>query len=141
MDRPSEKVLAAALIGALALAMGTVLPHSGARAAMGTEPIDMFTPNLACGPAETLVGTGAAGLLARVRVDATSTAPRLREAKGRTAGRRGARKAPRVANKAPKIEAEPRAVVLRSFYTCNSASDPNVAAGSGWRLVGPLRQS
>jgi hypothetical protein len=128
-------VPAGMLLGAAALAVGLILPHSAPRAAMPTDGVSLFTPGLGCGPTETQVGT--VGLLARVRAEA---APVER--------RRGARPASRPsilplrAKKAPvQVEQEPRAAILRSFYTCDAPRSPNLTEGTGWRLVGPLRQS
>lgn len=148
MDRASQKVPAGALVGTVLLAMGMALPHTAARASMQMDGVSLLTPGLGCGPAETLVGIGAPGLLARVRAEAAGAPLRRREAsKARSSGRRDPRKAvrpsavaPRSAKQAPQTEQEPRATVLRSFYTCSTASTPNFAEGTGWRLVGPLRQ-
>ncbi len=149
MDRASQKLPAGALVGAVLLAVGAALPHSAARASAAADGVGLLTPGVGCGPAETLVGAGAPGLLARVRADAAAVAPRrLREAAppGRPGARAKARlpavaAAPRSVKKAPQAEQESRTPVLRSFYTCNAASAPNLAEGTGWRLVGPLRHS
>jgi len=131
MDRASQSVPAGALVGAVVLALGVVLPHSAARASSNMHEFGLLTQGLGCGPTETPVGADVPGLLARVRADA---------AKARPAERHGAGKAPRPAAKAPQAEQETRAAVLRTFYTCQAASAPNPAEGTGWRLVGPLRQ-
>lgn len=149
MDRASEKVPAGALLGAVVLAVGLVLPHSAPRASTPAEGLGLFTPGLGCGPTETPVGVGADGLLTRVQADGAGTSRRREAGKARPAtGRQGARKAarplaapPRSAGKAPRTEGEPRATVLRSFYTCDAAPASNLAEGTGWRLVGPLRHS
>ena len=147
MDRATERVQAGTLLGAAVLAVGMVLPLSAPRASAPTDGASLFTPGLGCGPAETQVGTG--DLLARVRADAAIPARRRETAKTRPQQPRGARQAarrpsaplPRSAAKAPQVEQEPRAAVLRSFYTCNATPLPNLTEGTGWRLVGPLRQS
>ena len=148
MDRASQMLPAGALVGTVLLAMGMALPHSAARASMPTDTVSLLTPGFGCGPAETLVGTGAPGLLARVRAEAAGAQPHRREAaKARSTGRLDSRKAmrpsaaaPRSARRAPRTEQEPRAAVLLSFYACSVAPTPNFAEGTGWRLVGPLRQ-
>lgn len=148
MDCASQKVFTGALAGTVLLAIGMVLPQSAARASTPTDAVSLLTPGLGCGPAETLVGTGAASLLARVRAEAAGTPPHRREAaKARSTGRLGSKKAvrpsagaPRSVKRAPQAEQEPRAAVLLTFYACSAASTPNFAAGTGWRLVGPLRQ-
>ena len=153
MGRASERVQTGALLGAAVLAVGMVLPLSDASASAPADGVGLLTLGSACGPAETLVGTG--GLFARVRADADAPAAASRrrgmgaaKARGaqqpRAATRQAARRpsAPlsRSGPKAPRFgEQEPRAAVLRSFYTCNAT--PNFAEGTGWRLVGPLRQS
>jgi hypothetical protein len=148
MDRASEKASAGALLGLAVLAMGLVLPHSASRASTPADGLSLLAPGMGCGPAETLVGAGAGALLTRVRADASGNPARRRDAaRARPAGPQGARKAvrppavARSARKAPQPAEEPRAAVLRSFYTCNAAAMPNLAEGTGWRLVGPLRQS
>lgn len=148
MDRASQKVPAGALVGAVLLAMGAALPHSAARASMATDGAGLLVSGLGCGPAETLVGSGVPGLLARVRTE--TVAPSLRRgtsAKARPVERLAQRKparpsaaAPRSAGKAPQADRGQHLAVLRSFYTCNAASAPNLAEGTGWRLVGPLRR-
>ena len=146
MDRASDKLATGTLLGAAVLAMGVALPHSAPRAATQAEGMNLFASSLACGPAETLVGAATGSFLFRVRADAS--ARRHEAAKARFAGRQGTRKAPRSsapapqsAGKAPRTDDEPNAAVLRSFYTCNAATVPNLAEGTGWRLVGPLRHS
>lgn len=149
MDRALRKLPAGALIGTVLLAMGTVFPHSASQASMQADGGGLFSAGMGCGPAETLVGTGAARLLARIRADNAGSAPHRRKAvEARTARRleasRTLRSMPatrRFAGKVPRAEQEPRSAVLRSFYTCNAASAPNPAAGTGWRLVGPMRRS
>ncbi|MBD0275172.1 MAG: hypothetical protein ICV73_25010 [Acetobacteraceae bacterium] len=137
MDRASERVQAGALLGAAVLAVGTVLPLSAPAASASADALGLFAPGSACGPSETLVGTG--GLLARIRADASSPR-RLGAARGRPRGAQGSA-ATRRRPGAPQVEPEPRAAALRSFYTCNAAPIPNFAEGTGWRLVGPLRHS
>jgi hypothetical protein len=147
MDRASKRSSGGVVLGAVVLAIGTILPHSAPRASTPTDGVSMFTPGLGCGPAETLVGTG--GLLARVRADLAVPQSRRGVAKARPSARQGARQqaarpsisAPRSERKALQAEQEPRAAVLRSFYTCDAAPLPNLTEGTGWRLVGPLRQS
>ena len=146
MDRASERVSAVSVLGAAALSVIAVLPLSGARASTSAGGGSLFSPGLGCGPAETSVDSG--GLLARVRADAA--APQHRRGAGAAlgAGRRGAQKpaplpaSPRSAQKAPAAEPEPRAAVLRSFYTCESGwPAEDLTQGTGWRLVGPLRRA
>jgi hypothetical protein len=138
MDRASERVQAGVLLGAAVLAVGMVLPFHAADASAPADGIGLFAPGLGCDPAETLVGTG--GLLARVRAEAGAPAARRREAgKARSQQPRGGRHAARRPTAPRTAEQEPRAAILRSFYTCNAA--PNFTEGTGWRLVGPLRQS
>lgn len=143
MDRASKRLSGGVVLGAVVLAIGTILPHSAPRASTPTDGVSMFTPGLGCGPAETLVGTG--GLLARVRADLAVPQPRRGVAKARQGARQQAARpstsAPRSERKALQAEQEPRAAVLRSFYTCDAAPLPNLTEGTGWRLVGPLRQS
>lgn len=136
MDRASERVQAGALLGAAVLAVGMALPLSGAGASTPADSGGSFAPGLACHPAETLVG--ASGLLSRVRADAPGAARRRDAARARPQHRGSLQTARRPSP--PRFgEQDPRAAVLRSFYTCNAA--PNLAEGTGWRLVGPLRQS
>jgi len=139
-------VPAGILLGAAVLAMGLVVPHSAPRAAAAGDGSSLFTPGLGCGPTETQVGT--IGLLARVRAETVASTRRGPVAKARSPERQGARQAgrrsasPAYARKAPaQTEQEPRAAVLRSFYTCDAPQAPNLTEGTGWRLVGPLRQS
>jgi hypothetical protein len=148
MDRTPQKVPAGAFVGAVLLAAGMALSPAAARAYAPADGAGLFSPGLGCGPAETLVGTGAPGLLARVRAEAAGASPRRGgAAKARSAERHALRKsarppttAPRSARNAPQqAEQETRPAVLRSFYTCNAALAPNLAEGTGWRLVGPLR--
>ncbi len=138
MDRASERVQAGALLGAAVLAVVMALPFSAASASASADGIGLFTPGLGCHPAETLVGT--ASLLSRVRADAGPSQARRRDAaRARPAQPRAGRQAARRSPAPRTAEQEPRPAVLRSFYTCNAA--PNLAEGTGWRLVGPLRQS
>ena len=144
MERTSKKVPAGALVAAVLLAAGAALPHSAARASMTADGVGLLASGLGCGPAETLVGNGTPGLLARVRTEAAGVSPRQgRPVEARLAERRTSRKppvaAPRSAKKAPRLDSDPRPAVLRSFYTCNAAAAPNLAESTGWRLVGPLR--
>ncbi len=148
MGRASEGLQTGTLLGAAVLAVGMALPFSAADASTSTDSIGLLTPGLGCGPTETQVGTH--GLLARVRADAGAVASRRRDAaKARLQQQRGSRQAarrpstplPRSGAKAPQAEQEPRAVVLRSFYTCNATPLQNFTEGTGWRLVGPLRRS
>lgn len=152
MGRASERVKAGAFLGAALLAACLVPPLSSARASSATaEGMGLFAPGLGCSPAETLVGTHE--LLARVRTDAPAAAPATRAGatpsgarnapaprpEGRQHAARSPAPAARSKAKAPRSgEGEPRAAVLRSFYSCNAA--PNLADGTGWRLVGPLRR-
>jgi hypothetical protein len=138
MDRASERVQAGALLGAAVLAVGMALPVSAAGAPVSAaDGVGLFTPGLGCHPAETLVGT--AGLLSRVRAGAGPSQARRRDtARARSAQSRGGRQAARRSPAPRTAEQEPRPAVLRSFYTCAAA--PNLAEGTGWRLVGPLRQ-
>lgn len=145
MGRASERVQIGALFGAALLAVGMVLPLSAPRASAPTDGASLFTPGLGCGPSETLVGTG--GLLARVRADAVPARPqdaaKAQPRGGQQAARRrpSAPPLPRSTGKAPQVEQEPRAAVLRSFYTCDATPLRNLTEGTGWRLVGPLRHS
>lgn len=149
MERASRKVPAGTLVGAVLLAAGAVLPHSAARASTTADGAGLLASALGCGPAETLVGTGAPGLLARVRAEAAGASLRPGgTAKARPVAERPAasRKpkppsaaSPRSTKKAPRVQHAVRPAVLRSFYTCNTAFTPNLAEGTGWRLVGPLR--
>ena len=137
MGRASERVQAGALLGAAVLAVSMVLPFSATGASSPADGIGLLTPGLGCHPAETLVGTS--NLLSRVRADFGAPTARRRDtmrarAQQSRGGRQAARRSPPRA-----AEQEPPAAVLRSFYTCNAA--PNFTEGTGWRLVGPLRQS
>ncbi len=146
MDRASERTQAGALLGAVVLAFGMALPLSAPLASAPVDAVGLFTPGMGCGPSETLVGTG--GLLSRVRAEAAAPALRRDAAKAQPRGaRQAARRRPpaplprSAAGAAPQAEQEPRPAVLRSFYTCDAAPLPNLAEGTGWRLVGPLRRS
>lgn len=148
MERASRKVAAGTLVGAVLLAAAAVLPHSAARASITADGAGLLASALGCGPAETLVGTGVPGLLARVRAEAAGAAPRRSgTAKARSAAERPASRkptlpsvaSPRSTEKMPQARDAARPAVLRSFYTCNTASAPDLAEGTGWRLVGPLR--
>ena len=150
MDRASERVQTGALLGAAVLAVGMVLPLSAPNASTAMDGAGLFIPGSECGPAETQVGT-TGGFLARVRADAGAQATRRRGAAAkalaqqlrgtRQAARRPSTPLPRSGAKAPPVEQESRAAVLRSFYTCNTMPLPNLTGGTGWRLVGPLRHS
>lgn len=150
MDRISEKVPAGALAGAFFLAVGLTLPHSAPRASTPLDAPGLVAPGLGCAPADTPVGAAGAGQLSRIRADAAAGAPldRRGAAEARPTLRPGPRKAARPSTparlsaprKAPRAGPEARQNVLRSFYTCNAAAMPNPAEGTGWRLVGPLRQ-
>lgn len=150
MDRTTQKVFAGALFGAVLLVAEVGLPHSAARAASPAETAGLLASGLGCGPAETLVGAGSAGLLARVRAEAAGAATRrggklgkARPVERRPAARQAARAgtaAPRTSKLPAQRDREARPAVLRSFYTCDAASAPNLAEGTGWRLVGPLRR-
>jgi len=153
MDRASETVPAILLFGRLLLVLGIVVPAAVPRAASASEAIGLFTPGLACGPAETLVGTSRPAFLARVRADAGAAKAPVRPHGARTAARDHARSkssrrsearrayAVQSAKRAPHAATEMRPNVLRSFFACNASTLPDPAAGTGWRLVGPLRQS
>lgn len=147
MERASRNVAAGAFVGAVLLIADVFLPHSAARASMTADGAGMLASGLGCGPAETPVGAGVPGLLARVRAEAAGASPRERGAtQAQSAERSALRKparpsmaAPQFAKKAPLVDRGPQPAVLRSFYTCNTAPAPNLAEGTGWRLVGPLR--
>jgi len=125
--------------------VSTILPHSAARAGALTAGVDLFVAGLACGSAETPVE--ATKLLARVRAERTAPASGRPAAKARAPEPRRAQQAIRSAKQPPsrqarksqQAEQEPRGAVLRSFYTCNASPVPDLAEGTGWRLVGPLR--
>lgn len=142
-----KRVRTSVFLCAAVLAAGVFLPCSAARAVMAVDAVGPLTAESACGPAETMVG--ASNLLARVGMSGARTVRRGGAAKGPLPERKGARQAarsfaaPRSARKTPKAgqEQEPRAAVLRSFYTCDAMLPRNPAEGTGWRLVGPLRQS
>jgi hypothetical protein len=146
MDHASQRVRVGPLLGAAAvLAACTILPHSAARAGLLTEGAEFFTTGLACGSADAPVGVHK--LLVRVRADAAAAAQSRRVAKRASPEPRGAHGTARAAKpppspqtrKIPQAEREPRGSVLRSFYTCSASPVPDLTAGTGWRLVGPLR--
>jgi hypothetical protein len=147
MEHASLRMRVGLLLGAAVLAGVTLLPVPGARAATLMDGVGLLTPGMACGPGETPVGV--AGPLARVRADAAAPARGRGAAKAARPseprrGQQAARPAKppsREARKAPQSEPpEPRAAVLRSFYTCDASPLSNLAEGTGWRLVGPLRK-
>lgn len=143
MDHAVKGVPAGLLLGAAVFAAATVLPTAAPYAATPTQSGGLFAPDLACGPAETLVVTS--DLLARIRADATPArrgAGIARSSKGHSPAKIARRNTPsQSARKAPSDEQEPRAAALRSFHTCSAATPPNLIEGTGWRLVGPLRHS
>lgn len=125
------------------LAAGLILPSSAPRA-MEVDNAGLFGPTLECEPAGTRID---ANLLARVR---TSTATQKRRGSAasrhhndrRDAARQAARpSSPRSERKpAPRRPEEARTAFIRSFYTCSAARSSALTEGTGWRLVGPLRQ-
>jgi len=137
MDRASVRVQAGALVGAAALAVGMALPLPATGASAAADGIGLLPPGLECHPAETFVGTS--NLLSRVRADLGAPAARRRDAaNARAQQSRGGRQAARRPSPPRAAGQEPPAAVLRSLYTCNAT--PNFTEGTGWRLVGPLRQ-
>ncbi len=147
MDRAAKRAPAGALLGAAILVSSVVLPQAAPRAATPIDGGGLFITGLACGAADTPPLVGRGGPLARVRADAAPTPRRSAAADPKRSERKGVGKAarpvapPRSAKKAPPMEQEPRAAVLRSFYTCNTAPAPDLTEGTGWRWVGPLRRS
>jgi hypothetical protein len=147
MDHAAQRMRVGWLLGAAALVASAALPHSAARAGTLTSGVDLLTAGLACGSAGTPVAT--AKLLGRVRAEATApVSGRAAAAKARAAPEprrsqqitRPAKPQPsRQARKYPQAEQEPRGAVVHSLYTCNATPVPDLTEGTGWRLVGPLR--
>lgn len=138
---PAKK-LPGMLVGAAVLAVGMLLPWSAPRA-LEADTGGLFSPTLECESAGAKID---ANLLARVRVGA-SPERRRESAKARTtqdrrgnAQRAGRPSAPRSSRKAPRGAEDPQTAFIRSFYTCNAARSSALTEGTGWRLVGPLRQ-
>lgn len=127
------------------LAACLIIPCSAPRA-MEVDNAGLFGPALECEPAGTRID---ANLLARVGAG-TATQRRRGPANTRlhnnrrgagSARQAGRPSAPRSESKAPpRAFEEPQAAFIRSFYTCNAARSSALTEGTGWRLVGPLRQ-
>lgn len=130
------------LVGAVVLAAGILLPWSAPRA-LEADTGGLFSPTLECESADARID---ANLLARVRADAPPERRREsakaranvnRRGKARQAGRPSA---PRSSRRAPRGAEEPQTAFIRSFYTCSATRSSSLTEGTGWRLVGPLRQ-
>lgn len=137
------RTLPGMLVGAAVLAASTLFPCSAPRA-LETDNGGLLGPTLECEPAGSRID---AGLLAHVRATAPterrrdSAKTRLHNDRRGAARKSGQPSTPRSARKAaPRASEEPQAAFLRSFYTCNASRSSALTEGTGWRLVGPLRQ-
>ena len=131
------------LVGAAVLAATTLFPCA-APLALEADSGGLLAPTLECEPAGSRID---ASLLARVRATAPverrrgSAKERHRINQRGVARKSGQPSTPRSARKAaPPASEEPQAAFLRSFYTCSAPRSSALTEGTGWRLVGPLRQ-
>lgn len=153
MDRASKNVPSIALLGGVLLGIGVAVPATASQAAASSGSAGLFMPGHTCGPAEAVSGVSRPAFTSRVKADTAFAKAAARQQGVRTALRNGARSkaakhaearpsnAVRPAQRTPEAAPAMRPNVMRSFFACNTPTLPDAAAGTGWRLIGPLRRS